>query len=102
MSIFSHTFCALRRQVPKKQPEANFRSGRGSSLADTPVGMLVQVAGFRAGLAGDRCSQLQSYGLSPGQPVKVLQHVPVTVLQIEQFELALERDMAAYVEVIQY
>ncbi len=30
-----------------------------------------------------------------------MQHNPVTVLLIDQFELALEREMAAYVEVVQ-
>ena len=101
MSLLPHSLCSFRRFSPRKQPPAGSSSRPGSSLAETPVGTQVQVTGFRAGLAVERRSQLQSYGLAPGHTVKVLQHTPVTVLLIEQFELALERELAAVVEGVQ-
>jgi Fe2+ transport system protein FeoA len=42
---------------------------------------------------------LQAYGLIPGDWVYVVQQKPVTVVQIEHLELALEGDLARQVEV---
>lgn len=99
MKFFPSTFFAHRH--PTHSLGNGAHTDRKLTLAETPVGSQVRVTGFRRGLAADRQSQLQSYGLAPGRLVQVLQHSPVTVLQIEQFELALERDMAALVEVAQ-
>lgn len=43
--------------------------------------------------------RLQAYGLAPGRTVRVLQQVPVTVVQAEHTELALEDQLAAQVRV---
>jgi len=90
-----------RRRFGRGPRHPGFAPHRISTLANTPVGCWVRVIGFRPGLAGEQLTQLQSYGLAPGRAVRVLQQTPVTVLQIEQFELALEREMAALVEVAQ-
>ena len=99
MNFFPSTFFAHR--TPMDSPGHTTLPGSLVTLADSPVGSQVRVIGFLPGLAAERQTQLQSYGLAPGRTVQVLQHTPVTVLQIEQFELALEREMAAYVEVTQ-
>ena len=99
MNIFPSTFFAHRHPIHSQGN--SLPPVQGVTLAETPVGSRVRVTGFRPGLAPDRQTQLQSYGLAPGRTVQVLQHSPVTVLQIEHFELALEREMAAFVEVAQ-
>lgn len=100
MNIFSHSHrFQSRRRFGHRPSSPQPIPDRVNTLAATPVGSWVRVVGFRPGLAGERRNQLQSYGVAPGHAVKVLQHVPVTVLLIEQFELALEREMAALVEV---
>lgn len=99
MNIFTHYRCTHRRQVKESMQASIPHPPNTTTLANTPVGTRVQVVGFLPGLATERQAQLQSYGLAPGHTIKVLQHNPVTVLQIEQFELALEGEMAAFVEV---
>lgn len=102
MNLFTHPHrFRVRHRYGHGSNHPQNATGNIHSLANTPVGSRVKVVGFIPGLAGERRTQLQSYGLAPGQTVKVIQHVPVTVLQIEQFELALEREMAAFVEVTQ-
>lgn len=44
-------------------------------------------------------AQLQAYGLQAGYWVRVLQHSPVVVLQIDHLELAMEKELAARVMV---
>jgi hypothetical protein len=61
---------------------------------DVPPGWQAQVAGFSAGFPAARRVQVQAYGLLPDHWVQVLQHSPVTVIQIEHLELALETDLA--------
>ena len=102
MNLFNHPHrFRARNRYGHGSNHSNNAASIIHSLANTPVGNRVRVVGFIPGLARERRTQLQSYGLAPGQTVKVIQHVPVTVLQIEQFELALEREMAAFVEVTQ-
>ena len=40
-----------------------------------------------------------AYGLIPGNWVEVVQHSPVTVVQVENTELALEDELASQIEV---
>ena len=47
----------------------------------------------------ERLNHLRAYGLVPGHCVRVLQHSPVTVVQVEHTELALEGDLARQIEV---
>lgn len=102
MNLFTHPrHFRFRRRFGHGPSHPKIAPNMINTLANTPVGCRVRVVGFSPGLAGERRTQLQSYGLAPGQTIRVIQHVPVTVLQIEQFELALEREMAAFVEVTQ-
>jgi Fe2+ transport system protein FeoA len=72
----------------------------GRTLKDVPVGRRARVAGFCAGLTADRLAYLQAYGVAPGYWVRVLQHNPVTVVQVEHTELALESELACEVLVM--
>jgi Fe2+ transport system protein FeoA len=69
------------------------------TLVDIPAGGQARVAGFLEGLPLERRSQLQAYGLTPNEMVHVLQHSPVTVIQIDQTELALEGGLASQIKV---
>jgi Fe2+ transport system protein FeoA len=70
-----------------------------STLADVPLGCSVRVAGFSPSLNPDRRAHLQAYGLVPGYQVLVLQQSPVTVVRVENTELALECDLAEEIQV---
>ena len=45
-------------------------------------------------------AHLRSYGLSPGRELRVLQHAPETVVQVEFTELAFEKEIARKIWVI--
>ncbi|MBN1147764.1 MAG: ferrous iron transport protein A [Anaerolineales bacterium] len=74
------------------------RQGR-LTLADIPPGRRMRVKGFSACLPAERQAHLQAYGLIVGHFIRVLQHAPITVIQIEHTELALEGGLARLVEV---
>ena len=65
---------------------------QAQTLLDVPVGHYARVQGLSSGMP-----QLQAYGLTPGYWVRVLQHSPVTVIQIDHLELALESELAGQV-----
>lgn len=65
---------------------------RVQTLLDVPVGHYARVQEISSGLL-----QLQAYGLIPGYWVRVQQHSPVTVIQIDHLELALENELARQV-----
>jgi len=69
-----------------------------TTLVDIHPGQQAQLRGFAAGLSSDRFAQLQAYGLPPGRWVRVIQHSPVTIIQVENCELALEADLARQIE----
>lgn len=71
----------------------------GLSLSDVPPGWRAKVVGFRDGISPARRAHLQAYGLIPDDWVWVVQHSPVTVIRIEQTELALENSLASEIEV---
>ncbi|MHB8113012.1 MAG: FeoA family protein, partial [Bellilinea sp.] len=66
------------------------------TLADVPPGCEVQVTSY-GDLNGSQRQHLQGYGLLPGRRVKVLSQHPVTIVQVEQTELAFERGVAVRV-----
>jgi Fe2+ transport system protein FeoA len=70
-----------------------------TNLAGIRPGRQAKILGFSANLPPDRLAHLLAYGLLPGRQVQVLQHTPVTVVQIEHFELALERALAREIRV---
>jgi Fe2+ transport system protein FeoA len=73
------------------------RRATGLTLADIPVGGQARVVSFSQQIPGKQRVHLQAYGLVPGRLVMIAQHSPVTVVQIEQMELALETDLAGLV-----
>ena len=68
------------------------------TLAGARPGHEVAIVGF-AGGAGDLHERLLAYGLIPGRTLRVLAQKPLTVVQVEHTELALERELADCVEV---
>lgn len=67
--------------------------GQRLVLAHAPVGCMLRILGF-ADLPSTSHEHLQAYGLMPGQVVCVLQHRPVTIVQVDRIELALEAEIA--------
>lgn len=64
------------------------------TLADVAPGQRGVVRGFGPGVQAAERQQLEAYGLSAGSRVTVLQHSPVTVVQIDHTELAFEAELA--------
>jgi Fe2+ transport system protein FeoA len=71
----------------------------GKCLSDVPTGEVVEICGFSPQLSPDRKAHLQAYGLTTGYPVRILQTSPVIIIQVENLELALERELAAKIHV---
>lgn len=69
-----------------------------ATLDAVPIGSCARVVGFQ-GLPPGQIAHLLGYGLSPGRRVTVLQQLPVTVVQVENTQIALESDMAGSVHV---
>ena len=63
-------------------------------LKDVRPGQFARVAGFSSTLSPERRTQLRAYGLVPGRRIRVLQHNPVSVIQVEHTEIALEQELA--------
>jgi Fe2+ transport system protein FeoA len=68
------------------------------NLATAPINSSVRVTGF-GNLPQTSLKHLQAYGLLPGRIVTVLACRPMTIIQIEHTELALEKSVAALVVV---
>ena len=69
------------------------------SLMDVPPGNRAKVLSFSPNLAMERKAHLQAYGILPGHWVKVLQHSPVIVIQIDHTEVAMETGLAGEIHV---
>jgi Fe2+ transport system protein FeoA len=83
-----------------RRPGRGRRSpGQPQTLADLLPGQGAQLQGFAPGLPPERWAHLQAYGLVPGRFVRVLQHNPVTVVQVEHCEIALEDELACQIRV---
>ena len=87
--------------APKVRAESPSHPGQDTplctpllTLAQVPVGAAVRVVSLESGL-GAKVLQLQAYGLAPGRLIRVVQQRPVTVVQADHTELALEADLAA-------
>ena len=81
-----------RRQ--RRHERCRHSVGGQETLADVLPGQAAQLMGFAPGLPQERWAHLQAYGLVPGRFVRVLQHAPVTVVQVEHCEIALENELA--------
>jgi Fe2+ transport system protein FeoA len=79
----------------------SYPSGKGveDSLAEVPAGSKAKVIGFSADFPPDRRSYLQAYGLVPNYWVQVLGHSPVTIVRLDNIELALENELARGIKV---
>jgi len=44
-----------------------------------------------------QCEQLIAYGLAPARPVRVMQQRPMTIVMIDEVELALESSVARHI-----
>jgi Fe2+ transport system protein FeoA len=69
------------------------RPASGTSLADVGVGARARIVDVDA-LPQRQREQRLAYGVAPGRTVEVLQTQPVTVMQVERTELALERTLS--------
>lgn len=78
----------------KSTPKPPRFHGEGMTLVDAPPGCRVEVIGFAEEFPADRQAYLQAYGLVLNYCVQVLQQKPVTILRVDQIELALEGDLA--------
>lgn len=74
-------------------------AGSPRTLRQIDPGSAARVAGFAAGTASELRERLLAYGLIPGQTLSVIAQRPVTVIQIEHTELALEDTLAACIEI---
>lgn len=63
-------------------------------LTFVPPGREVRVVEFGAGLDPGQREQLAAYGLAESRSLVVLQQQPVTVIQVEHVEIALEHTVA--------
>jgi hypothetical protein len=74
--------------------------GSTVDLASVPPGGSARVLAYTPLVPSERQAQLSAYGLAPGYRVRVVQHSPVTIVQVEHLELALETELARGVQVI--
>ena len=82
-------FSKFRRGVA---PKSSMTASR--TILDLTPGQSARVTGFSADLSSDRRSLLRAYGLVPGYSIRLLQQSPVSVIQIEHAEIALEKQLA--------
>ena len=68
------------------------------ALADVALDRRARVVDV-SGLPTAQRAQLHGYGIVPGRVLRVMQRTPVTVVQIEQIELAIETEIARAVRV---
>jgi Fe2+ transport system protein FeoA len=71
----------------------------GVTLADVPPGSHAELIGFTDTFPADRKAYLQAYGLVLNHQVQVVQHTPVTIIRLDNIELALENDLAKGIKV---
>jgi hypothetical protein len=96
---------AFLDRISAQQPDERLASQQAQlshapayTLADVPLNRRVRVLDLSALPAAQR-EQLQGYGLMPAAVLRVTQHTPVTVVQIEHAELAIESEIARTVRV---
>ena len=87
LNIFSHPWTTKRIAPTASLP------ARPTNLAQAISGKTVKISGFGA-LSATQRQHLQAYGLMPGRTVQVIAQQPVTIILIEQTELAFESDVA--------
>jgi Fe2+ transport system protein FeoA len=73
-------------------------SGKKLNLSRVKPGQQVTITGFER-LSATHRQHLQAYGMLPGRSITVLAQNPVTIVLIEQTELAFETEIARQVTV---
>ncbi len=81
---------------PKSPPHAAARL----PLAFIPAGQSILLAELGDEIDPLQREQLTAYGLALGQPLKVLQQRPMTVILADEVELALEHAIARHIWVV--
>lgn len=87
----------FRLRKPSWKADTGAESG-GLTLADAAPGTEIILESYGAIDAGLSRS-LQAYGLMPGRQVRVLAQRPVTMVLVEQTELAIENQVARGIRV---
>jgi Fe2+ transport system protein FeoA len=78
----------LRKQRVQKNPHEY-------SIIDVPIGKTACIVKISPSLKSALVNRLHAQGLTFGSLVKVIQQTPITVLQIDHLELALEHELAS-------
>ncbi len=63
------------------------------------IGGDVRIAGFDAAMSTGHRELLRTYGIEPGRMVRIEQHSPVTVVHVDETEVALESELARLIYV---
>jgi Fe2+ transport system protein FeoA len=98
MTLFGYEF-SLGGPHFRLNGKPSGEQGVDFSLAQVKPGQVVRVKGFLPGIAYTRQWHLQSYGVVPGCSLRVIQQSPVTIVQVDHLELALEHGLAAFIQV---
>ena len=75
------------------------KSFEGITLADISPGSQVELVDYDEGFPTDRKEHLQAFGLVRNNPIQVIQQTPVTIIRLDNIELALENDLARGIRV---
>lgn len=70
------------------------------TLRDLSPGHIARVTGFSSRIPSEKRAILRAYGLVPGYPIRIMQHSPVSVIQVEHTEIALEPELAAEIFIV--
>lgn len=86
----------LKSTQPQTAPANARQANKPPTLAQAGIGQQVTITGY-GNLSPAHLQHLQAYGLLPGRAVTVLAQKPVTIVLVEQTELAFESDVARQV-----
>jgi Fe2+ transport system protein FeoA len=81
------------QDLPSSRPAARAAPTRRSALAAAPIDRMVRMVDM-GNLPATQREQLHGYGLVPGRVLRVVQRNPVTVVQLEHVEVAIETELA--------
>jgi len=91
--------CLRKRGILGKNRE-DIQAEIQLNLRDLSPGNTARLTGFSSRISPEKRSLLRAYGLVPGYQIRVLQHSPVSVIQVDHTEIALEPDLAAELFII--
>lgn len=94
MTLSEIPFLWHRNRLHRRAGEVASALPRKHTLAQVKPGRKAKILQFLTGMKGNRQAQMQAYGLTPGFVVRIVQHNPVTIVQIEHFEMAIETELA--------